>query len=502
MSYQAKRSDEEQQHNDQSNANAVRTAAAVASASGHPVATAVGKGVQLGDKLTDGKISEGLGKGLSKANDLMPGGKYSQDALNKLNDSGINDKIGDAAFAYHKYKDNAAQNEANNNKKQPSKGLSSNSSDDSSTSDDNGTGNIKGQAMIKAAAAISAIVLLPLFICIVIIMSVTNIFTNFEDAMGAGYVNNESVGGLTDVAMGSKDAEAFYKRISEVREDMAQKGMVFESTKIVAVYNIIINENNDFTYKKMTKSRIREIAEAMFKKEQDSNGEAFYIYDEEVFKDNLKNDIYKKLFPSYSAKKLEEMAKKTIEYIDDYYSFIGESPSDNTASGPYSNWKQYEGSWTNVKLGSSGKTIKQIGCAATSVAMLIAKSGVETTVNPLTPGTFVEKMSQNGGFGSGSCLGCINWAKTTTVAPRFQYTNRITVSGYSKTEKFETLKNLLNSNYYVVAEVKGTTGEHWVAIDKIEGNNIKMLDPGSTSTNLWQEYPWQNTSTFVYYRVV
>ena len=43
MSYQARRSDEERQHNDQSNANAVRTAAAVASASGHPVATAVGK---------------------------------------------------------------------------------------------------------------------------------------------------------------------------------------------------------------------------------------------------------------------------------------------------------------------------------------------------------------------------------------------------------------------------------------------------------------------------
>ena len=98
--------------------------------------------------------------------------------------------------------------------------------------------------------------------------------------------------------------------------------------------------------------------------------------------------------------------------------------------------------------------------------------------------------------------GCINWAKTTSVAPRFQYVNRITVSGLSKVEKFEILKNLLNSNYYVVAEVKGTTGEHWVAIDKIEGNNVKMLDPGSTSTNLWKEYPWQNTSTFVYYRVV
>ena len=83
MSYQAKRSDEEKQHNDQSNANAVRTAAAVASASGHPVATAVGKGVQLGDKLTDGKISEVLGKGLSKANNLMPGGKYSQECINK-----------------------------------------------------------------------------------------------------------------------------------------------------------------------------------------------------------------------------------------------------------------------------------------------------------------------------------------------------------------------------------------------------------------------------------
>ena len=43
--------------------------------------------------------------------------------------------------------------------------------------------------------------------------------------------------------------------------------------------------------------------------------------------------------------------------------------NSNAASGDYVTWKQYEGSWTGVQLGNSGKTIKQIGCLVTSLAI-------------------------------------------------------------------------------------------------------------------------------------
>ena len=63
-------------------------------------------------------------------------------------------------------------------------------------------------------------------------------------------------------------------------------------------------------------------------------------------------------------------------------------------------------------------------------------------------------------------------------------------------------KELVNqNNVYVVAEVKGNTGQHWVAIDYVDGDTIHMMDPGSTSTDMWTQYNWANTSTLGYYKV-
>ena len=45
------------------------------------------------------------------------------------------------------------------------------------------------------------------------------------------------------------------------------------------------------------------------------------------------------------------------------------------------------------------------------------------------------------------------------------------------------------------------TGQHWVAIDTVQGNTVKMMDPGSAATDMWGQYPWANTSTLAYYKV-
>ncbi len=176
----------------------------------------------------------------------------------------------------------------------------------------------------------------------------------------------------------------------------------------------------------------------------------------------------------------------------------GNSSNCATSSNtPYSNWKQYEGSWVNVKLGNSGKTIKEIGCLTTSIAMLIKKSGVNTNIKgTFDPGTFVEYLNQNNGFATG---GNLLWDSVTTAAPGFVYKEQISLDGLSQQEKLTRIKNLLDQGSYVVAEVKGKTGQHWVAIDSVSGNKINMMDPGSTNTDLWNEYNWKNTSKIAYF---
>lgn len=168
-----------------------------------------------------------------------------------------------------------------------------------------------------------------------------------------------------------------------------------------------------------------------------------------------------------------------------------------TSTGSFSNWKQGDPAWSGIHLGSSSRTIGSSGCLVTSISMLIKKSGVETKVNPFNPGTFVQALNQNGGFVGADFY----WGKTTTVAPGFVYQDKMYIKNMSKQEKFNRIKGLLEQGYYVVAEVKGDTGQHWVAIDGIQGNDVLMMDPASNSKIMWNQYNPVNTSTLGYYKV-
>lgn len=199
-------------------------------------------------------------------------------------------------------------------------------------------------------------------------------------------------------------------------------------------------------------------------------------------------EVYNSSDRPYGAADVQKMSCNTS----------GSSSCGNASSGPFASWKQYEGPWAGVYLGNSGKTIKQIGCLATSVAILIAKSGVETTIPDFNPGTFVEHLSKNGGFVSG---GNFVWASASLAAPTFKYQMSYSVSGYSKQQKLNAITELMNNGCYITAEVKGNTGQHWVAIDTISGSSVIMMDPGSTATDMWAQYPWQNTSTLACFKV-
>ena len=170
------------------------------------------------------------------------------------------------------------------------------------------------------------------------------------------------------------------------------------------------------------------------------------------------------------------------------------------STGDFAGWKQCGMAWSNTPMGNSGKTICNIGCLVTSVAMQIAKSGVQTNIPDFNPGTFVEYLNANGGFVSG---GNFVWAGATKAAPDFKYQGSVYVLGMTKQQKLDKLNSLLSQpGVYVVAEVKGNTGQHWVAVDSVVGETVNMMDPGgATSTDMWATYNWANTSTFAYYKV-
>ena len=180
------------------------------------------------------------------------------------------------------------------------------------------------------------------------------------------------------------------------------------------------------------------------------------------------------------------------------------STGDGSSAGSYVGWKQTDSRWKDVVLGGgtdSSRSIGNIGCLATSISMLIAKSGAidglptaNTLKGNFNPGTFVEAMNKAGGFDSG---GKLYWANVRKVVPNFVYdsSSKQTLSGLSRAAKLKAINNKISqSNTYCVVEVKGGQGQHWVAIDSVNGTNIKMLDPGSKATNLWKEYDYKRTS--------
>lgn len=224
-----------------------------------------------------------------------------------------------------------------------------------------------------------------------------------------------------------------------------------------------------------------------------------------VLTDNNDN-VISTSYNSTLQKQYANLARSGLDYVAillSIYSKNGATKikqmncSSGTSGSGYASWKQTDPRWATISLGKS--TIGGIGCLATSISMLIAKSGVTTNVGgEFNPGTFVQKMSSIGGFDT---VGNLQWARVGQVANNFNYVNKIELEGKSKSEKLATLNELLNQGYYLVCEVKGGEGTHWVAVDSIDGENITMMDPGSKATNMWSQYSWQNTNQVSYFKI-
>lgn len=139
-------------------------------------------------------------------------------------------------------------------------------------------------------------------------------------------------------------------------------------------------------------------------------------------------------------------------------------------------FKQTDSRWASVKIGSSGKTIAQIGCATTAIAMIESyRSG-----SVIYPDAMSKKLTY-------SSTGNVYWPS--------DYTTVTSSSGY-----LAKIYNQLQSGKPVLFGAKTNSGsQHWVVITSFTGGNtlnaadFTINDPGSSKrTNLGQllsEYP-------------
>ena len=221
---------------------------------------------------------------------------------------------------------------------------------------------------------------------------------------------------------------------------------------------------------------------------------------------NLVNTTY----TSTTQNNMFRMANSGYDYTDILVNVYNSGvevtePNCTSASGDWANWKQYDEAWGSVPVGSSGRNIRGIGCTATSLSILIAKSGALNmlpaplvSASEFNPGTFVQALNSHNGFTS---TGAIYWQNVTTVVPAFKFVGKTTLAGMSKSSKVAAILSELNQGHYCTVEVKGNTGQHWVAVDRVEGQTVYMYDPASNSTDMWSQYNWSNTSDMACYSV-
>lgn len=163
-------------------------------------------------------------------------------------------------------------------------------------------------------------------------------------------------------------------------------------------------------------------------------------------------------------------------YVSSQYLSTSTSSTYSKISLSVPSFKQTDSRWASVKIGSSGKTIAQIGCATTAIAMMESyRTG--TTIYP-------DAMSKKLSYSSS---GNVYWPSNyTAVTSSSNYLSGI----YSK----------LKEGKPVLFGAKKSSGtQHWVVITGYTGGNslaasgFTINDPGSNSRttlqHLLNEYP-------------
>ena len=186
-------------------------------------------------------------------------------------------------------------------------------------------------------------------------------------------------------------------------------------------------------------------------------------------KDSLsKNEIVLVLSESGSWYRILFDGTKT-GYVSSKYLTSAESSALSTVSLKVPDFKQTDSRWANKTIGSSGKTIGQIGCATTGIAMMQSYR----TGTTIYPDAMAKKLSY-------TSSGSVYWPSDYKVTT-------------SSTDYLSRIYNLLKSGKPVLFGAKNSYGgQHWVVITGFKGGSLTassftINDPGSkTRTNLQQ----------------
>lgn len=155
-------------------------------------------------------------------------------------------------------------------------------------------------------------------------------------------------------------------------------------------------------------------------------------------------------------------------YVSSQYLSI-HSTGTATISLAVPSFKQTDSRWTHVKIGTSGKTMGQIGCATTAIAMMESYR----TGRTIYPDAMAKKLSY-------TSSGSVYWPS--------HYTVNTNSAGY-----LSRIHALLGEGKPVLFGAKNAYGkQHWVVITGCTGGNtaadFTIHDPGSNSRINLQQF--------------
>lgn len=193
-----------------------------------------------------------------------------------------------------------------------------------------------------------------------------------------------------------------------------------------------------------------------------SNGEQVIVLSK-----NSENGFYRVLYKGCSVGYVSR------DYISEGKAAAGSSGASVALA--VSDFKQTDPRWANVYIGSSGKTMKSIGCVT---AALADTESYRLGNSSLTPAAMAKKLSYNA---SGDVYWPSNYAK------------------YTGSDYLTFIRNKLNAGKPVIIGAKNSYGKtHWVVVTGFSGagtssKDFTINDPGSASrtrlSELFAEYP-------------
>lgn len=142
-------------------------------------------------------------------------------------------------------------------------------------------------------------------------------------------------------------------------------------------------------------------------------------------------------------------------------------------------YSQQDPQWKQdiLGFGDPGDTIGYVGCALTSVAMLLSGHGYIET-----PKTLNKKLQAVGGFVSAG----IRWGSVSQVVPQISVKSSISCNNTDAPLGLIDASIAAGQPVVVMVDNSPTTGlqTHWVVLYAKEGNDYLMLDPWPYQTNV------------------